>query len=364
MKKVLVAPLDWGLGHATRCIPIIRELLNRNCDVYLAGSGDSLKLLQQEFPLLRSFVLPSYNPVYPSEESMVWKMLLQIPKFSSAIRKEHRSIEKIVESNGIGILISDNRYGCWSKKIPSVFMTHQVNIRMPDKLKWLEGVVRTVNRTLMSRFLVCWVPDISGDKSLAAHMGLSASSAIPLKYIGLLSRFKKVELVTRHIYDVACILSGPEPQRSILEKIVQKQLSGSGLRYIIVRGIISEGKKLNEEAEQVDFLNSENLQKVIEQSACVIARSGYSTIMDLASLGKKAIFIPTPGQTEQEYLSDRMMEMRIAYSIKQNIFDLKVALEESKSFKGFHLMDSGGLLKEALDDILDTTVERAPKEKK
>jgi uncharacterized protein (TIGR00661 family) len=348
--------LDWGLGHATRCIPIIRELLSRNCDVFVAGSGDSLKLLNLEFPFLPSFVLPSYNPVYPSNGSMIWAMLLQVPKFSSVIRKEHRCIEELIERHGINILISDNRYGCWSKEIPAVFTTHQTNIQMPKKLKWLEGVVHTITMKLMSRFSVCWIPDIPGEKSMAGDMASSASLSIPVKHIGLLSRFTADQPKRNDTYDISCILSGPEPQRTVLEKIVQEQLVGSGLRYIIVRGVLSQDDGSNKQVERVAFMNSEKLQAVIEQSTCVIARSGYSTIMDLARLGKKVIFIPTPGQTEQEYLADRMMKMRIAYYMKQNAFDLKIALEESKTFSGFPLMNTGELLTKAIDDILSDSV--------
>lgn len=360
MTKVLVAPMDWGLGHATRCIPIIRQLLRRNCDVYLAGSGDSLKVLQLEFPLLRSFLLPGYNPVYPSSGSMVWKMMLQLPKFITVIRKEHRYIDRLIENNGIDILISDNRYGCWSQKIPSVFITHQTNIQMPAKFKWLAGMVSGLNRKLINRFSICWIPDITGKKSLAGEMIFSGNPSIPVQHIGHLSRFTKRNGRPIDKYDVICILSGPEPQRSMLEKIIQEQLKGSGLRYLIVRGVISEGMHSSDGvADHVDFLDGKELQTVIEQSTCVIARSGYSTVMDLATLGKKAIFIPTPGQTEQEYLAHRLMKMRIAYSISQDRLDVKAALERLKDFSGFEFAEYDELLKNALDQILDPPVASA-----
>ncbi|MBA4053459.1 MAG: glycosyltransferase [Marivirga sp.] len=355
MKKVLVAPLDWGLGHATRCIPIIRELLKRNCDVYLAGSGDSLKLLLEEFPLLPSFSLPGYNPVYPTHGSMVWKMMLQLPKFSTVIKEEHRQIGQVVANNGIDILISDNRYGCWSRKIPTVFITHQTNIRLPNKFKWLTGMVRAINVKLIKRFSICWIPDVSGTQSLAGEMIFLNNSSIPVKHIGHLSRFVKENIKGIEKYDVTCVFSGPEPQRSALEKILREQLTGSGLRYLIVRGIIPDGKdSANSVANQIDFLNTEDLQTVLEQSSFVIARSGYSTLMDLARLGKKAIFIPTPGQTEQEYLADRLMKMGIAYSMTQDTFDLRRALEESKAFSGFQVKENDELLRDAMDEILDS----------
>lgn len=355
MKKILVAPLDWGLGHATRCIPIIRELLKRNCEVYLAGSGDSMKLLREEFPSLPYSLLPGYDPVYPDNGSMVWKMVLQVPKFIKVIKEEHRCIEEVIERNGIDILISDNRYGCWSAKIPSVFITHQTNIRMPNGLKWLSPVMRTFNSHLMRNFTVCWIPDVPGENSIAGDLILVDDPSLPIKYIGLLSRFGKKEGTQTGKYDVLCIFSGPEPQRSNLEKIVSKEVAESGLRYLIVRGIIDDVKHSRPAgSNQVDYLDSDNLQQVIEQSSCIISRSGYSTLMDLATLGKKAIFIPTPGQTEQEYLADRLMKAGIAYSTTQATFNLKMALQKSKGFRGFQLMDTRDLLKEAVNEILDS----------
>ena len=163
MKKVLITPLDWGLGHATRCIPIIHELLKRGCTVLIAGSGDSLLLLKNEFPHLTFFTLSAYSPLYSRTQSMIWKMVSQLPKFVEVIRKEHQQIQVLIEQHKIDFIISDNRYGCWSAKIPSVFMTHQLNILMPDGLKWIEPLVRRVNKRLIKKFSSCWIPDYAGD---------------------------------------------------------------------------------------------------------------------------------------------------------------------------------------------------------
>ena len=159
MKKVLITPLDWGLGHATRCIPIIHELLKRGCTVLIAGSGDSLLLLKNEFPHLTFFTLSAYSPLYSRSQSMIWKIVSQIPKFVEVIRKEHQQIQTLIEKHKIDFIISDNRYGCWSAKIPSVFMTHQLNILMPYGLKWIEPLVRRVNKRLIKKFSTCWIPD-------------------------------------------------------------------------------------------------------------------------------------------------------------------------------------------------------------
>lgn len=348
--------MDWGLGHATRCIPIIRELINRNCEVFLAGSGDSLQLLRNEFPEFPFFLLQGYQPVYPSSGSMVWKMAMQLTKFSLVIRKEHKQIERIILLNKIDLVISDNRYGCWSEQIPSVFITHQRNILMPQGFLWLAGWVNRLNDSMVKKFTCCWIPDFADSYNQAGILTAKPykEKAHPTRYVGALSRFSlPTERETK--YDVVCILSGPEPQRSIFEGIAVRQLRQSGLRYIVVRGVLNSSDTMRSRTDRniVDFLSGEELQTVIEESKCVVARSGYSTVMDLAKLGKKAIFVPTPGQTEQEYLAAMLMERKVAYTMEQHRFDLTVAWKESHHYNGFDCAENpGNLMGEAMDQML------------
>ncbi len=305
MNRILIAPMDWGLGHATRCVPIIRELLQRKCTVFIAGSGNSLALLKNEFPFLTFFLLQGYDPIYPSNSNMVWMMARQFIKFNKVIKKEHEQVEALINELEIDLVISDNRYGCWSAKIPTVIITHQLNILMPKSLWWLAKVVRSLNERMIKKFSFCWVPDYrDAELSLAGKLATYNENSLKnIAHIGPLSRFCNRNSTERK-YDVICIFSGPEPQRSIFEKIVIDQLSVSGLRYFVASGIPLQAVSLGK--NEVEFLNSEELQTVISQSSMVIARSGYSMIMDLAALGKKAILIPTPGQTEQEYLAMQM----------------------------------------------------------
>lgn len=352
MKKVLITPLDWGLGHATRCIPIIRELISRDCSVSIGGSGDSLTLLQKEFPSLTFFELPGYNPIYPSTGSMVWKMASQISKFRRVIREEHECVERIIREKGIDLVISDNRYGCWYEKIPCVFISHQTNILMPRRFGWLSGIVRYFNTKMINRFTYCCIPDYPDGQSLSGELTSFGKHSIRTKvlHIGPLSRFKPSTSREKK-FDVLCVFSGPEPQRSILEEIVMSQLPSSGLKYMVVRGVFSSS--LFEEGHIVNFLTTEKLQEAIEQSEIIIARSGFSTVMDLATLGKKAIFIPTPGQTEQEYLADTLMKKKIAFSLPQNKLNVLIAINESKNYVGFTShQHQDDLLKEMLDEIL------------
>ena len=355
MKRVLITPLDWGFGHATRCIPIINELLKRKCEVLIAGSGDSLKLLTAEFPSLEYFSIHGYNPVYPRSGSMVWKMALQLPKFFKTIHAEHATIERLVRKKHIDLVISDNRYGCWSSLVPCIFITHQSNILMPQRFGWLQGMVRYLNASYMQKFTRCWVPDFPEPHNIAGDMISFGKSPTEIKidFIGTLSRFTPSAPKEKK-YDITAIFSGPEPQRSVLENIVVPQLKASSLRYFIVRGSLSSANVPGSD-HTVDFMTTNDLQDIIESSEFILARSGFSTIMDLAALKKRAIFIPTPGQTEQQYLARRIMHSGIAFYVDQDQFDLAFAWKAAQEFSGFKNAGHGchNFFSKALDLILE-----------
>jgi uncharacterized protein (TIGR00661 family) len=350
MKRVLVIPLDWGFGHATRCIPVIQALRARKCDVLIGGSGGSFSLLKKEFPSLTSIEFPGYAPTYPANGSMVFKMLKQLPHFISTIRKEHRFLQKVIHHHAVDLVIADNRYGCYSKLIPSIFITHQSNILMPKRFGFLAPMVRYLNGAFMKKFTECWFPDTRGLDSLAGTL-TDTSSSIKHRYIGTLSRFQYQGTVDKP-YDLVCILSGPEPQRTILEDILIDQLNTYTGKFLFVRGI-SDERSWKGNFPCVSLLTSADLQKAIQASDVVLARSGYSTIMDLARLGAKAILIPTPGQTEQGYLATRLGEKNIVVHASQDRFDLSKALALVRSTQGFTPdLKPSTALQDALDSVL------------
>ena len=353
MKRVLIAPLDWGLGHATRCIPVISEFRRQGCDVVVAGSGDSLALLQKEFPDLPSFSLPAYRPRYPLHGSMIWAMASQLPRFLKVISDEHRAIERIIDHENIDVVISDNRYGCWSSRAHCVFITHQSNILMPKRFGWLQNVVSRLSETMIRRFDACWVPDFPEAQSLAGNLISNAVShtAIKTEFIGWLSRFERKGDAEKKL-DVAAIFSGPEPQRTQMENAVVPQLEKSGLSYRAVRGLPSV-QSIPSNNRMVNFLLTEELQACIESADIIIARSGYSTVMDMQRLAKNVIFIPTPGQTEQEYLANRLKDKGIAFFMKQDEFDLQQALQHAKNYRGFDDLPLKGMLRETVASILN-----------
>src|ERR1017187_2527042 len=192
--------MDWGLGHASRCVPIIRALLQKKCEVLLASSGHALTLLQLEFPQLQSFAITAYDPVYPSDGSMVMKMMTQLPRFLKTISSEHEEIEKIVEERKIDVVISDNRYGAYSEKAKSIFITHQLNILMPEGWKWMGNKVNQFNHEQILRFSECWVP--APASSFIPDL-VEAEIDLKIRRIGYLSRFTKKKIAKK--YDVLVI---------------------------------------------------------------------------------------------------------------------------------------------------------------
>ena len=350
-KKIVIAPLDWGLGHATRCIPIINEFLQRGCKVQIASSGNALVLLKQEFPTLKFHELVSYNAHYSRAFPLAISLFFQLPKFIARIKKEHQQIENIIRAEKIDFVITDNRYGCWTKQVSSVFITHQVNISMPLAMRWLEPAVNYFNHRQIKKFDRCWVPDGLIDRITGK---LADARGVNVTYIGMLSRFEKSASVEKK-YNLLVLLSGPEPQRTMMEEEIVERLHDSQLKVMIVRGIPGDATTItrgNVNIIQQNHLNAKELNQVIEESEIVISRSGYSTIMDLAKLNKKSIFIPTPGQTEQVYLADQLSRRKIAYCTDLNELDVNKAIELSSGYSGFNGEHKNDLLVKAVNELL------------
>ena len=347
-KTVLVAPLDWGLGHATRCIPIIYGLVKEGHKVLVAAEGPIKILLEQEFQDIEYLPLKGYGINYnKTPTSFSFKIMLQAPKILKAISFERRWLSAIIKKYKIDIVISDNRFGLHNKKVYSIFITHQLLIKSPYLQEWLQKL----NYRLINKFSECWVPDFSIIPGLAG--GLSHPKkmpATPTRYIGWLSRFKTSE-ENKEKKHLLILLSGPEPQRTILEKKIVAQLQQYFRPVFIVRGLPGNKSAL-ETRSNVGYINhlpSKELEELILHATFVIARSGYSSVMDLLKLKKKAIFIPTPGQTEQEYLAEHLLQQKLAYCTNQENFNLETALQAAGSFPyTFFHQDANPLLKEAL----------------
>lgn len=327
--NILITPLNWGLGHATRCIPIIHALIRLGANIFLASDGRALALLKKEFPDIPAFELPGYKVRYDSA-SMVRNIALQLPKISSAIYKEKKKVKQIVQTEQIDIIISDNRYGCRNKYCKNIFISHQINIAIPNRR--LEIITNKINHHFINFFDECWIPDFAGTSAIAGKLSQTDKA---YEYLGPLSRFHYQELPKE--YDIIAVLSGPEPQRSFFEKKIIQQLKPLSLKALIVQGKTEkiERVKLSEHLSMVSYLTSDALNLAMLKSSIIIARSGYSTIMDLVVLGKPAILIPTPGQTEQEYLAARLHQKGLFYTHTQKALELKKALKVIKNFNGY-----------------------------
>jgi uncharacterized protein (TIGR00661 family) len=306
--NILVAALDWGLGHATRLMPIIEELKINGCNIILASSGNALHYWKQEFSDNTIIELPAYNPVYHAHGNMNLSMALQAPKFLHTIYVENQLLKKIVLEYSIDGVISDNRYGLFHSNIPCVIITHQLFIQTPRHLNFLKPVIEKINFSFINRFSQCWVPDFEDENNISGILSHSVTKLANTKYIGILSRLKKENTTIK--YDVLVLLSGPEPQRTVLENILLKQLQPLKKNILLVRGnnSVPELKNIPTHIKVMPLLTSSELNTVINQSAFVVCRSGYSTIMDLVTTAKPALLVPTPGQTEQLYLAELMKD--------------------------------------------------------
>ncbi len=323
-KNILVAPLNWGLGHATRCVPIIRELQKNKFNVIIASDGAALSMMQKEFPELLSLSLPSYDIEYAQNgNDFKWKLIKNSPKLLAAIIAENKKIRHWVTKYELTGIISDNRFGVYSKQIPSVFITHQLKVLSGDTT-WISS---KIHQFFIKKFTACWVPDFQEKPNLTGKMGHLKSTDLVLDYIGPLSRLEKKERVKQ--YSLMVILSGPEPQRTLLETILIKEVQRFNGTVIFIKGVLEPEQKMTQDKHVTyyNFMTTLELEEAFNASELVLCRSGYTTIMDLSKLNKKAFFIPTPGQFEQEYLAKKMKRLGFAPFVKQNDFRIENLLE-------------------------------------
>ncbi len=353
---ILVAPLNWGLGHASRCIPIINLLLLNDCEVIIACGKNQKRMLEAEFGSLRFVELPGYDLKYGKKRWLTLaKIIFQIPKILIQIKSENRWLERFLSVERVDALISDNRYGLYSTGILSVFMTHQLKIKTAFGAR-IEKIIQRINYKYINRFNQCWVPDFNDGPSLAGELSHPDKLTVtPIQYIGCLSRFKKMheEVIPGR---VLLLLSGPEPQRTFLEELLLQQLKFWQGDIIMVRGMPAEKNDLavSSNIKAYNHLESSALNKLICQSEFIICRSGYSSVMDIIKLGKKSILIPTPGQSEQEYLADYLYQKRLAVRVQQKEFVLQKALEIAKKFPymTYENIDDT-MIREAVEKFID-----------
>lgn len=323
---LIASMLDWGLGHTTRSIPLIQEFDNQGFNIHIAATEKQIHFLRKELPKATYHFIRGYDIHYSKRK--IWfpfTIFMQLPKILRTIYQEHYWLKQFIKKHPAAVILSDNRPGFYHKSVPSVYITHQLSVLTGNNLS--SKIATYLHRKCIRNFSVCWVPDTQ-DHVLAGILSTFDNASFPIKYIGPMTRLKLLTETKK--YDVAVILSGPEPQRSILEKQLIRELSGTALKTIVVRGIQNEQPMSNQENIQfINYLNTDELNGLIAQSELIISRSGYTTIMDLCKLRAKALLIPTPGQTEQEYLSAFLSEKGYFFKANQSNAELLPSIQKA-----------------------------------
>lgn len=326
-KKILISPLNWGLGHTTRIIPLIEYLIHKENEVIIAADGICLTYLRARFPNLVTEEISGYDIKY-NPKNLALDMLFQLPKIISGIRKERKETDILVKKHVIDVVISDNRYGVFTKLCKSYFITHQLNIQTPV----FQKLVNLINHLLIKKFDDVWVPDVKGKPNLTNELTKSKTN-FNTRFIGPLSRFWNSKTTTEKEYDCLIMISGPEPKRSIFEKQLISTLPVSMFKKVgiispklFIEGFTSNYIDVFPQLSDVDF------HKILNQSSLLITRPGYTTVMDLLYCDCKPYFIPTKGQTEQEYLAQHYLKEGWANSATEDEFKWKNITTSGFSF--------------------------------
>lgn len=334
--KVFFAVLNLGLGHATRSLPIIREFVRRKWEVLIGSNGRALALLKNEVPEAQFVETPSYELTYAKNDSTSFALFLQSPKFLRGIRDEHAFCEYIVSRFQPNLIISDQCYGIHHRRVISFLISHQIYFEMPSGFGVARKTVGRFNRHYYEKFSKIIIPDFpDGDGGLLSGR-LSEVPDMRHKYVfaGLFSSVRKTEVPLE--IDVLVSISGPEPQRTIFEEKVLREVERIPGKKVVLLGKSESQEVLTDrdDLKVYSHMPREKMADLMNKSGLIVSRSGYSTLMELVELGKPALFVPTPGQTEQIYLSKRMQEKRWFYSVPQKELSLRRDVEIARDYAG------------------------------
>ena len=338
-KRILFAVGHWGLGHATRDLPLIHGLVAEGCEVIVGCDGPPLEVLRRELQgVCEVLRLPgSPIPLARTPLRFYTRYTLLLLAMWRSIATQHALVERLVQQRHIDLVVSDNRYGCYSQRVPSYLLAHGIRFIPPFGAWWLGPLLEYFNYRAFVPFTRLIVPDFPQDSlSGALSHDLRFIAPARLAYIGPLSsvRLRPVD----EDLDYFITISGPEPQRSMLEQRLLEQvprLPGQGVMALGRPGERSPGWHGN--CRVYAYLDRSAQEEMMNRARLVISRSGYSTLMELAELGKHALLIPTPGQTEQEYLGFYHQQRGAAPMVTQAALHLEADMQRVQSgFRGFH----------------------------
>ncbi|MBL7946037.1 MAG: glycosyltransferase [Flavobacteriales bacterium] len=349
-KRILVAPLDWGLGHSTRCIPIIQALLQRRAVPVIGADNGPLALLRAEFPALEHVRIPGATIRYSKGGSQLWSMVRQFPEMVRSVRVENALFERIRRDLHLDAVISDQRFGLRARELPSVLITHQVFPFTPIA----QGALRKLNLRHVGRFDRCWIMDEPEAPGLAGELSHGRDLPANARYIGTVSRMRSGAVRNEARFRIVAVISGPEPHRTLLDGILTEQLQRIEGQHLLVRGL--PGKAEEEQRGNVKCVphgGSAELAAAMAAAELVVSRSGYTTLMDLVALGRSALVIPTPGQAEQEYLGALHARTGRFLVQAQHQVDIQAALGDPAAKAHFKPMAGHEGLERALDEFGD-----------
>jgi UDP-N-acetylglucosamine transferase subunit ALG13 len=359
-KNILICPLEWGLGHAARMIPLARRLQEMNNNIFIGSGKEHISLFRNELCGLSYINFPGFSPGYSRFLPQYLSLLLKTPLLLYHIILEHFRLKKIIREYSIDIVISDNRFGLWNNNVISVYVTHMPLIPLPKALRFLEFIGILLHRAIIKKYSLCFIPDLPGDVNLSGRLSHGIKLPVNVRYTGILSRFIAYEPTLSgnpvSFPHNSVILSGPEPQREILKQKLVGLLKDKEPMTVMLEGKPDKTKTVFRTGNITFFnhLPSTEMKDIISGSEKVISRPGYTTIMDLISLNCSALLIPTPGQTEQEYLSEYLSEKGWFSTISQSKLDTSTPLVSNKAtWSGEIVEQSKGLLAEALKELLE-----------
>lgn len=358
-KNILICPLEWGLGHAGRMIPLARELQRRNNNVITACGKAHQELFRLELPEATHINFRGFRPGFSRFIPQYIFLLLKTPLLFYHIVVEHFRLKRIIRRHNIDIVISDNRFGLWSRKVKSVYVTHMPVIPLPGSLRFLEWIGVLFHRFFIKRYSLCLIPDLPGKVNLTGRLTHGVKLPGNVRFIGILSRFcglEPVESNTCNYPHNTIVLSGPEPQRSILRRKLADALRHGDTKTVVLEGKPGPETMSAENGKIISYnhLTTGEMRDVLVSSASIITRSGYSSVMELISLRCSAVLIPTPGQTEQEYLAEYLAAKGWFMTIPQKQIGKMITLcHPEPSWPDMILEESRVLLDKALDEMLN-----------
>jgi uncharacterized protein (TIGR00661 family) len=360
-KKILISPLNWGFGHTGRMIPVALRLQQMGHEVIFGADRTVIPMIKLELPGIEVIEIPGVNMHYSHVMPQYLAILFQTPKVVFAAMREHRLLKKLINEIKPDIVISDNRFGFFSKRVYSVYVTHMLQIPFPNPFRFLEFIGVFLHRIIINQYDICLIPDLPGEENLSGRLSHGKHLPERIIYAGLISRFA-TDTFERHNHQpyICLIISGPEPQRSILYEKVAAAACNNNMKLIVLS--CNELKNAVKEENVTLVVNkpASEIQSYISDSSFVIGRSGYTTLMELISLSKGAIIIPTPGQTEQEYLgwyNNRRFGFQTVNQrdIENCDFNKMIFTESGNGFN----KSCSYLLDEALNEVLKEENKRA-----